>query len=71
MKIAPIAPGKQRQWVKCNKCGRAAYYDFTPYSLSNPVMTMPCGHGLGIDHTTPISADEALVIIAASTSASQ
>ena len=63
MKVAPIPPGKKRQWVKCNKCARPAYYDFTPYSLSNPVMTMPCNHGLGIDHATRITADEAMVLM--------
>lgn len=71
MKIKPIAPGCKRQWLKCNKCGRPAYYDFTPYSLSNPIMTMPCGHGLGVDHTTAITADEALVLLSEPTSASQ
>lgn len=41
------------------------YYDYVPLSLSNPVRTSPCGHGLterdlGCDS---ISADEALVIL--------
>ena len=32
-------------WI--NKCGDERYYDYVPYSLSNPVLLMPCGHGLG------------------------
>jgi hypothetical protein len=39
-------PGYKRQWVQCRQCGRVAFYDFVPYSLSNPLMTLPCGHGL-------------------------
>ena len=35
----------KRQWVRCRECGRPGYYDYVPYSLSNPVMTLPCGHG--------------------------
>lgn len=43
-KIKPPLQGYKRQWVRCKKCGRIAYYDYVPYSLSNPVMIMPCGH---------------------------
>jgi DNA-directed RNA polymerase subunit N (RpoN/RPB10) len=39
-------PGFVRQWVRCRTCRRLAYYDYQPYSLSNPVRTLPCGHGL-------------------------
>lgn len=64
MNVRGLAPGKKRQWVKCNKCGKPAYYDFTPYSLSTPLMTMPCGHGLGIDDATRVTADDALILVA-------
>lgn len=71
MNIKPLAHGMKRQWLKCNKCGRPAYYDFVPYSLSKPIMTMPCGHGLGVDHTTTITADEAMVLLSERMSARQ
>lgn len=48
MVIPPPRPGYQRQWVKCNECGRKAYYDYVPRSLSNPVRTLPCGHGIAL-----------------------
>lgn len=41
--MTPKSPYK-RQWVRCKQCGRVAYYDYIPYSFSNPVRTMPCGH---------------------------
>lgn len=63
-KIPPIMTGYRRQWVRCKTCARVAYYDYVPYSLSNPIMTMPCGHGLTqriSESTTAITADEALI----------
>lgn len=44
-KIPEPLPGYKRQWVKCRECGQVAYYDYIPFSLANPVMTLPCGHG--------------------------
>ena len=44
--MTPVPRGRKRRFVKCNTCGGAAYYDFTPYSFENPVMTLPCGHGV-------------------------
>lgn len=41
-----LSQGKNRQWVKCKECGNVAYYDYVPYSLSNPIMIPPCGHGI-------------------------
>ena len=41
-------PGYKRQWIACKQCGRVSYYDYVPYSLSNPVMTLPCGHGAAL-----------------------
>jgi hypothetical protein len=35
---------EKRQWVKCNRCGWVGYYDYTPYSLSNPIRTLGCPH---------------------------
>lgn len=67
MNIPPIRQGHQRQWVACKTCGRVAHYDYVPYSLSNPIMTMPCGHDLGRrweNAVQNISADEALIRIA-------
>lgn len=45
-KLPPVAKGYQRGWYQCRECGNVAYKDFIPYSLSNPVWTLPCGHGL-------------------------
>jgi hypothetical protein len=61
--IRPIPKGMKRQWTKCRTCGNVAYYDYLPYGLSNPVMSLPCHHGVGGDFNrsiTRISADEAL-----------
>lgn len=46
--VPELRPGYRRQWVRCRECQRVAFYDYIPYSLSNPVMTLPCGHGLTI-----------------------
>ena len=42
-----VAKGRERQWLKCRTCGCVSYYDYQPFSLSNPVMTTRCGHGVG------------------------
>lgn len=39
-----INTGYIRKFVKCKKCLNKAYYDFVPYSLSNPILTSPCSH---------------------------
>ena len=60
MKNVPkIAQGRVRQWVECNMCNTVAYYDYVPYSLSNPVKTAPCEHRF--EDYKRISADEALI----------
>lgn len=41
-----VQKGYERQWSQCKKCDNVAYHDFVPYSLSNPIMCAPCGHGL-------------------------
>jgi len=66
--IEPVRAGYKRQWVECKTCGNVAYYDYLPYSLSNPVQSLPCGHDVGgrfHDAVKSISADEALIAIAA------
>jgi hypothetical protein len=65
MEIPPIMTGCKRQWLRCRKCGRIQYYDYLPGSLSNPIMTTACGHGLaerdlGCDQITP---DEAMIAL--------
>lgn len=45
-KLPPVATGYQRTWCACKECGHVAYRDYQPFSLSNPVLTLPCGHGL-------------------------
>jgi hypothetical protein len=47
VKIPKVSEGYKRQWIKCNKCHMAFYYDYIPYSLSNPITWTPCGHSLG------------------------
>ncbi len=65
-KIPAIAKGCKRQWVKCKECGKVYWYDYVPFSLSQPIMEMPCGHGLGqdfrdtVDYITP---DEAIRLL--------
>ena len=46
-KAGPIASGYNRQWVRCKQCGDIAYYDYVPYSLSDPIRCLPCCHGAG------------------------
>jgi hypothetical protein len=58
--------GYHRQWLRCRTCQRVTHHDYVPYSFSNPIMILPCGHGLterdyGADE---ISADEARAVIA-------
>lgn len=46
----PLSRGYERKFVKCKKCRIMAYYDFVPYSLSNPVMAASCGHDIRRDY---------------------
>jgi hypothetical protein len=41
-----MAPGWKQKWLKCHVCGCLQYYDYIPYSLSNPIMWSACGHDL-------------------------
>lgn len=64
----PVIQGRLRQWVRCRQCIDISYYDYQPYSLSNPIRLLPCGHGAAqrwdeaVDH---ISEDEAAAAIEA------
>ncbi|CAB4185665.1 hypothetical protein UFOVP1492_16 [uncultured Caudovirales phage] len=42
----PPAAGYARQWLECKECQRLQYYDYVPYSLSNPSNTSACGHDM-------------------------
>lgn len=57
--VPPISKGYVRQWVRCKRCGRVAYRDYVPFSLSNPILTMPCGHWPFDDVTEEITEAEA------------
>lgn len=66
--IQPILRGYKRQWLRCRRCKRVQFYDYKPFSLSNPIMTTACGHGaaerdMGCDR---ISDEEAMAARAAS-----
>jgi hypothetical protein len=44
VRLPSIAKGMRRRFVICRAHRRVAFYDFQPYSLSNPVMgAMACG----------------------------
>ncbi len=67
MSIPPIVEGYKRQWTRCKECGNVAYYDYVPFSLSNPVSWLPCGHGISQkihEAADYITADEALQALA-------
>jgi len=49
-KMYPLITGYKRAFVKCKKCRNKAYYDFVPYSLSNPVVTSPCSHDVRTEY---------------------
>ena len=42
-----IVQGMKRQYCKCKVCGVPYFYDCIPYSLSSPILTTPCNHGIG------------------------
>ena len=46
MKLPPVRDGYRRFYHRCNEsqCGRAYYADFVPGSLSNPILSLDCGH---------------------------
>lgn len=65
VQLPPIKPGYERGFCKCKECGTPAFKDFIPYSLSNPLMALPCGHPITShpsNHIDHISKDEAIKI---------
>lgn len=48
IKLPPVLKNHERAWYKCRQCSRIMYHDYVPYSLSNGIWTLPCGHGLGL-----------------------
>src|SRR5690606_11035478 len=67
--IKPVSNGCERQWVKCNECGRVAHYEYVPFSLSQAVLTLPCGHGAALKWSKAVTYLEehaALMDLAAS-----
>lgn len=50
---APL-PGYKRTFEQCRTCDRVYFRDYVPYSLSNPILTLPCGHGLTERHETRV-----------------
>jgi hypothetical protein len=47
----PLRPGYKRVYEQCKQCGRVMFRDFVPFSLENPIMTLPCGHGATQRHS--------------------
>lgn len=35
----------ERQWIRCRICDWIGYYDYIPYGLSSPILTMGCSYG--------------------------
>lgn len=62
--ISKVPKGYIRQWVRCKRCKGVFHYDYRPYSLANPIMTMPCGHDFYSSNTVDIAADEAILTLA-------
>lgn len=64
VKASPIPKGYVRQWVRCCTCANVSYYDYVPFSFSNPIMALPCGHGAAernnFDNISPEEAAGAL-----------
>lgn len=49
VRLTPLprpAKGYRRAYKKCRECGAVMYYDYVPYSLSRPILTTTCGHGI-------------------------
>ena len=66
LRLPMVLSGFKRQWVKCKSCGYVAYYDYVPFSLANPVMTLPCGHGIAerfYEAVEDISEEEAMACL--------
>lgn len=44
LRVRPLIGGYDRQWIQCKECSWVGYYDYIPYSLATPIMSMKCGH---------------------------
>lgn len=53
-KIPPVRQGMKRSYVACKKCGQPTFYDYVPFSLSTPMTTLPCGHGITVSWTQAV-----------------
>jgi hypothetical protein len=43
-RLAPMGRGNvHRAWYQCPRCEKFRFRDYTPYSLSNPILTGCCG----------------------------
>lgn len=42
--LPPVIKGFSRTWVQCAECGWVGYYDYQPWSLSDPILTLGCNH---------------------------
>lgn len=64
--VPPVSTGCKRAWYRCKRCSKVYWRDYVPYSLSNPIIYLPCGHDGGgrfLDAVDEITADEALVAL--------
>jgi hypothetical protein len=44
IRLSLPARGYVRQWLRCKTCSAVFFQDYIPYSLSNPITWLPCGH---------------------------
>lgn len=59
VRLPKLAPHLERAFLRCNECGAVYWYDFQPFSISMPVVTKPCGHGISQSlYTTSTSITE-------------
>lgn len=66
LRLPKIWTGHKRAWVRCKECGRIQYYQYVPYSLGFPAMTLACGHGLSVrfsEATEGISERDAITAL--------
>jgi hypothetical protein len=42
VRLPRLDPGNARTFQRCKSCGAACWKDYLPYSLQNPIMTLPC-----------------------------
>lgn len=61
--IPPPMDGYDRAWMHCTKHDRYAYRDYIPFSLSNPILEMPCSCDGKAPHTTTVDEKVALAAI--------